>query len=359
VGIIDRYIVRLYLSFFVGGLLVFVTLFLTVDAVGFGLRHADAGLATLIRYYLYFMPTVIYQMVPVACLLATVFTLTTLNRNGELVALYSVGVGLGRVCLPILITVAAVAVIAFGVGDQLLPRSTQQKNYVEYVELKKRPGLYSTITTNKIWYRSENVLFNIKTLDAVASKAQGLTLYYFDAAWNLVQMVTAGTVEIKGSDWKLNDGTVTLFATDSSFPLTKSFDKKSIVMNEEVADIQSTANSAEVMSLGSLKKFIARNKEAGLETLRYEVDYHAKFSFASAALVMSFLGIPFSVRRQRSGGNAVAIGVCLALAFVYWALYSSGITLGQHGSLPPFLAAWAPNLIMSVAAGWLFLRLRQ
>ncbi|MGE0762205.1 MAG: LPS export ABC transporter permease LptG [Bdellovibrionales bacterium] len=358
-NLIDRYISRLFLTYFVVGLAVFVTLFLAVDAMNFAVRNSDAGAGPLIRYYLYYLPTVIYQMVPVACLMSTVFTVSALNKSNELVALYSVGMGLLRVSVPILVLVAVISVLAFGVNDQVFPRLAQRKNYVEYVEIKKRPGLYSTVNTNKIWYRSENVLFNIKTLDALASKAQGLTLYYFDAAWNLVQLITAKSVDIKGTQWELHEGTVTLFVEDTSFPLTKSFPTKTVVMNEDVADIQTASNSSEVMSLNSLSKFIARNKEAGLDTLRYEVDYYAKFGFASAALVMSLLGLPFSVRRQRSGGHALSIGLCLALAFSYWTLYSSGVTMGQHGAIPPVLAALGPSVFMAGVAAWLLLRLKQ
>ena len=358
-NLIDRYISRVFLRYFAAGLIVFVTIFLAVDAMTFALRNADAGVATLVRYYLFYLPTVVYQMVPVACLLSTVFTITTLNRGNELVALYSVGMGLFRVSAPILELVAVISVIAFFVSDQVLPRLAQKKNYVEYVEIKKKPGLYSTVNTNKIWYRSENVLFNIKTLDAKAARAQGLSLYYFDSTWNLVQLVTAKEVQIQGTKWNLSNGTVTLFAEDTSFPLTKSFMDKTLVMNEDVADIQSTANSSEIMSLSSLRKFINRNKEAGLDTLRYEVDYYAKFGFATAALVMSLLGVPFSVRRQRSGGSIMSIGLCLSLAFAYWALYSSGVTLGQHGSVAPILAAWGPSILMGVLGWWLILRLRQ
>lgn len=358
-SLVDRYISKMFLGYFAVGLGVFVTLFLAVDAMNFAVRHAEAGASPLIRYYVYYLPAIIYQMVPVACLLATVFTITALNKSNELVALYSVGLSLLRVSLPILIWVVFISVISFGVHDQIMPRLAQKKNYVEYVEIKKRPGLYSTVNTNKIWYRSENILFNIKTLDTEDSKAQGLTLYYFDAAWNLVQTLTAEVVEIVGNRWELHRGTLTLFNLENSFPLTKSFETKTIVMNEEVADIQSTANTAEVMSLNTLNKFISKNKEAGLDTLNYEVDYFGKFGFASAALVMSLLGIPFSVNRQRSGGHALSIGLCLGLAFVYWALYSSGLTMGRYGALPPFVAALAPSLLMAGIAGRLLLRLKQ
>ncbi len=148
------------------------------------MRNADAGTGALIRYYSYHTPTIIYQLIPVACLMAVLFTLSQLNKTNELTALYSVGMSLRRIAMPILISVAVVCVLSFLLGDQVLPRLIQKRNYVEFVEIKKRPGLYSTVKTNKIWFRTENILFNIKTLNPETATAQGITLYYFDPTGN-------------------------------------------------------------------------------------------------------------------------------------------------------------------------------
>lgn len=357
--LIDRYILKLFLLYLLAGLLVFVTLFLVADIMNFALRNADAGTTVLIKYYGYHIPGVIYQLFPVATLMATLFTLSSINRTNELTALYSLGMGLKRVAAPILSAVAVISVLAFVLSDQTLPRLTQKKNYVEYVEIKKRPGLYSTVKTNKIWFRTENILFNIQTLNPEAARAQGITLYYFDPEWKLTQLIAANEVEMKGNLWELKNGLVTLFAGESSFPLTKSFARKTITMNEDVSDIQSTANSSDIMSLKELGRFIERNKEAGLETVRYEVDYHAKFGFAFAGLVMSLVGVPFSVNRERSGGNFINLVICLALAFAYWVAYSSSLTLGQHGYIPPMVAAWVPNFLMAGIALFLIRRMRR
>ncbi len=357
--LIDRYILKLFLLYLVGAVLIFVTLYLTVDAMSFAVRHADAGSGALLKYYSYHTPWIIYQLMPVACLAATLFTLSTLNKTNELTALFSMGMSLRRVAAPILISVALVSVAVFGVGDQVLPRLIQKRNYVEYVEIKKRPGLYSTVKTNKIWFRTENILFNIKTLSPETASAQGITLYYFDPAWQLTQLIAAKSVVMRDNMWDLKDGLVTLFASESSFPLTRSFATKTITMNEDLKDIQATSNSSDIMSLRELSRFIDRNKEAGLDTLRYEVDYHAKFGFAFAAVVMSLVGVPFSVGRARSGGTFMSVGICLLLAFLYWVAYSSGLTLGEHAVLPPVVAAWGPNLLAVTAAIFFLKRLKR
>ena len=355
----DRYILKLFVGYLLAGLVVFVTLFMAVNFMTFAMQHPDAATSSLVKYFAYHTPGVVYQLMPVICLMATLFTLSSLNKSNELTALFSVGISLSRIAAPMLITVFILSGLTFWVGDRVLPGFAQKKNYVEFVEIRKRPGLYSTVKTNKIWYRSENALFNIKVLNPQTNKAQGLTLYYFDSAWKLIQLITAKEVDMRGSVWELKDGLVTIFAPESSFPLTKSFNTKVLSMNEDLGDIQSTSNSSDIMSLNQLSRFIERNKEAGLDTLRYEVDYHAKFGFAFAGVVMCLLGVPFSVSRARSGGAVASLGICLALAFGYWAAYSSALTLGVHGAIPPIVAAWGPNILAVSLAIFFLLRSKR
>lgn len=358
VGIIDRYIAKLFLGFFLGGLIVFVTLFVTVDFMSNFVR-SDAPFQAIVSYYLLSLPSLVYQMMPVACLMGVVFTLGTLGKSNELVALFASGMSLARVSLPILSLVVLISSISFFLNDRVVPILNQKKNYVLFVEIQKKPGLYSTVKTDRIWYRSGNALYNIKTLQPEASTAMGLTMYQFDNTWRLAQMITAQLVQLEGTTWNLSKGTVTVFPTETNVPMTQAFEKKKITVAEDAKDIQSSGRTTESLSLKELGRFIKRNKESGLDTLTYEVDYHAKFGFAMAAFVMSLIGIPFSVGSARAGSAAFGAGVTIGLAFAYWAFYSSGLTLGKHGALPPIAAAWAPNVLMSGLAIFLLLRMRR
>ena len=138
--LIDRYILKLFVTFLIAGVVVFVTLFLTVNVMSFLLRNPDVATSSLIKYFAFDTPSVIYQLTPVACLMATLFTLSGLSKSNELTALFSMGVGLTRVALPILGAVAVVSAASFALGDQVLPRLMQKRNYVDYVEIKNGPG---------------------------------------------------------------------------------------------------------------------------------------------------------------------------------------------------------------------------
>ncbi|XGC79909.1 LPS export ABC transporter permease LptG [Bdellovibrio bacteriovorus] len=356
---IDRYTSWLFWGYFIGGLLVFLTVFTAVDAMSTMVSYPGVAPSALIKYYLYSFPEIVSKLLPVACLLGTILTLSSLNKANELVALFAAGMSLIRITFPILLWVLLISAIGYMATDRLLPQATKQKNYILYYDLKKEPHRFSTIKTDKIWYRSKNSIFNIQTLNAKGDKAQGLTMYFFNEAWDLVQMITARQVNIEGAQWVLEEGAVTIFSKDSSFPLTSQFKRKSIVMAEDSKDLQSAGATANMMSQKELDHFINKNKAAGLDTVAYEVDYHAKISFAFAGLVMCLLGIPFSVGKARSGGTMLNVGICLALVFAYYVFYSSGITLGQHGTVPPVVAAWTPNILMTLVALVLLKRLKR
>jgi lipopolysaccharide export system permease protein len=353
--IIDRFIGKMFLSFFAAGLVVFSVIFLVADFTSTVARFG-VGTGVLIRFYANYLPTVIYQMVPVGCLVATIFTVSTLNKSNELVALYSFGLSLARICMPILVFVGLISVLAFWVGDRVLPVTMRNRNYIYYVEMKKKPDLFSTVKQDRIWYRSNNVIFNIGVFRPEESIAQGLTMYYFDEAWKLVQLVRARDVAINRSSWTMRDGTVTLFTEDSSFPLTRQFKEKTVSMSEDLADITTSRPSSEAMTVKELKRYIDRNRAIGLDTRSFEVDYQGKFAFAFAGFVLAILGLPFSTRSQRAGGAMMNIAIVAGMALVYWILFSACLSLGKHGTLPPLVAAWGPNLAFFGAAAYLLKR---
>lgn len=354
----DRYIAKIFTAYFFSGLLVFITLFVSVDYMS-SLSSFQVPFGVILQYYGFYLPSVVHQIMPMACLLATLFTFGNLQKHNELTALFSAGMSLARVSTPILVLNAFIAATVFYIGDQVMPAFAKKKNYVYLVDIVKQPGLYSMVKENKIWYRSKESLFNIKTLNIKKRQAQQLTLYNFDRDWNLVQLITAQEVALEPEQWILTKGTITLFTEDSSFPLSQTFEKKTISIGEDIADLQIDSGTVDALTQKDLKRFISKNKEAGLDTVHYEVDYHAKFSFAAAPFLLSLLAIPFSLFGPRSSGRTLKIAKCIGLAFFYWAMHSSSITLGRHGVLLPSVAAWGANVLIGVIAAILLLRIRK
>lgn len=356
---VDRYILGLFWGFFVAALMVLVILFLATDAMSLMVRSADVPLGSFLSYYSYFLPEIIHKMIPVSCVIATVLTISTLNKGSELIALFAVGMSLFRVSRFLFVSILLISLIDYGLSDQVVPAFTKRKNFIYYTDIVKNPGKFQTVKTDKIWYRSKNSIYNIKTLNADGHTAFGLTLYFFDEHWKLMQLLTAETVKMTGENWILLDGTVSVFEETSSFPLFDRFKEKKITMQQDAQDLSSTGQTSDLLTQNELKQYISKNKDAGLDTTSFEVEYHTKFSFSLAGLVMSLLALPFSVGQTRGGGMVKNIGVCLGLVLGYWIFFSSTQAIGNHGLLPAFFAAWIPNVVMSGVGALFLLRLNK
>ena len=91
-SVIDRYIAKEFLKYFAASIIIFVTLFTAVDMLT-TIWQYKADSTVLWAFYLYQVPAKIYQMIPVSCLMATIFTVSIMSRNNELVSLFYIIIG--------------------------------------------------------------------------------------------------------------------------------------------------------------------------------------------------------------------------------------------------------------------------
>ena len=88
---------------------------------------------------------------------------------------------------------------------------------------------------------------------------------------------------------------------------------------------------------------------------------HTKFQGRLAApwtcLVVVLIAIPFGAA---SGRRNVFVGVAssILICFIYFILQQLGLALGTGGYVPPWLAAWFPNLSFGLVGLWMTARVR-
>ena len=76
------------------------------------------------------------------------------------------------------------------------------------------------------------------------------------------------------------------------------------------------------------------------------VEVQRKFSIPFACLVFAALGVPLGIQPSRSV-HSRGFSVSLVLIFVYYLLLTFGQNLGERGALPPVVAVWLPNVVLS------------
>jgi lipopolysaccharide export system permease protein len=352
---LDRYIALIFIKNLFFALLALSVLFI-FQAMFSDLYDHHYSVDQILIYHFMNLPMVVVQMAAPSVLLATVMTLSGLARTHELIACYSIGIGLKRIMLVILILVLFVSFGNLVMQDRVLPTAFRARTNYKWHVMEKREDFFLDIKRDKVWYRSKNLVYNLQRFDSQSRTIYGMSVYTFDDNFNLIQMVGAEKAEYSPQGWKLIHGTVTVFSPDDPFPLTQSFAEKEMQIAETPKDFQEIEKEVDGLRFKELKHYIDRMKEAGADTKNYEVKYHSRMSLSLIPIVMCFLAVPFSIGSRREGGLAKDLGICLVFTFFYWLFYSVGLSLGTNGALPPWLAAWLPSTIFVVLAATLIVR---
>ncbi|HUP55821.1 MAG TPA: LPS export ABC transporter permease LptG [Bdellovibrionota bacterium] len=352
---LDRYLAGIFIRNFLLALAAMVSLFLFQALLGEMIDRVYPP-NQIVYYNLLNIPQILVQMAPPAVLLATVMTLSGLARTNELVACFSIGLGLKRLVALFVTMVFMICCLMLIFQDRILPPTYRKRTTYKMREMEKKQDFFLDVKQDKIWYRSQNLIYNLQRFDQQTKTIFGMSVYTFDKGFNLVQVIDAEKAEFTSKGWRLMNGTTTTFSKGEPFPATTRFDEKALQIAETPTDFQEIEKEVKGLRLKELAQYIGRMKAAGADTKSYEVDFHSRISLSFIPFVMCFLGIPFSTRGRREGGMAKDLGFCLGITFFYWLFYSVGLSLGTNGALAPWLAAWLPSAIFGGLAAYLISR---
>ncbi|MGZ3696175.1 MAG: LPS export ABC transporter permease LptG [Bdellovibrionota bacterium] len=343
-SILDRYIAREFWKGLVAAMATFLVLYLGVDTVRQGLRD-DIPPAYALQFTFYQLPEVLVLLLPAACLMGTLICLSGLARRNELTAMYASGISLARIAFVVLSLVFMLCCVSFVVTDRIVPPLAKLRAHLYRTEILKKPDLQTDIKQNKIWYRSRNLIYNLRSFEPRINRISGISIYTFNDNFDLIQQIEAETADYAEGKWLLSKGLITLFDDKSGYPMTRRFATQSLTLNESPTDFSEIEKEVETLRLKNLWHYIQRNKDAGIDTKSYEVVFWSKISLALVPLVMALLGIPFATQHHRSASVARDISLCFLIVLVYWLLFSASLSIGKSGRIPPLWAAWGPNLM--------------
>ncbi|HTL12322.1 MAG TPA: LPS export ABC transporter permease LptG [Bdellovibrionota bacterium] len=354
--ILARYISGIFVRNFILAVLGLTALF-TFQSLITELLDLNYPARQTVIYEMLKIPETFVQMCPPAVMIATVLTLAGLNRTHELIAMYSIGVGLSQIATVVFALVFMISCFNLVLQDRILPPVYRKRMGYYWTVMKGQPDFFLDVKQNKIWYRSNNLIYSLRTFDSRSRSIQGMTVYEFDKGFRLVHVIEADQARyIPGGGWKLEDGITTKLPPGDEFPVTEKFGERDLKIAQTPDDFLEIGKRVSGLRLKELSRYIDMLRQTGIDTKGSEVTFHSRISLSFIPLVMAFLAIPFSVRSRREGGTGRDLALCLAITFFYWIFYSIGLSLGTKGALPPWLAAWLPSLIFMGAAAVLISR---
>lgn len=349
---------RLYLKefFILLGLLVIglSLIFSLIDLTGKmqGFLPGKPSPLNLTLYAIYIMPKFFLYLLPMSVLISGMFIFSQASRRKEILAVKAAGGKLRSLFYPFIAAGIALCVLAFLVGEFVVPGFTRQAlGMKDYLEGNAKKVVFDS---GMLWLRSsDGSPVKIDVYNTEKKVAKGISIFVIGNNV-LKERIAADRAFWDGKTWVLED--VTVARIDSGI-----IEKLPSLAygNLESPDLfVQGIRTTEEMDIAELYRYMQKMKAAGFRNIKLAVDINSKVSFPLITIFMMMLGISLALR-MGSSGAFLSAGLGLLISLIYGFSYTFFLSMGYAGILHPMLAAWIMPGAFSLLSLYLFLTIPE
>ncbi len=352
-NLLDRYIIKQFLSTVVFSLIALYFIFLVVSLMDNLDDFLDAGVKSIIivQYYLYYFPEILKLLTPISMLLATIFSIGRLSNLNEITAMKTGGLSLLRLITPLIILSSFISGIHLYFSGWVVPKTTQSKIEIEQKYLKKSNDKSGPIS-NLYIRNSQNTNLSIDNYDTKSRKGRVLALDSFSLNQNPKLFTRIKAKEFAWDSikriWNLSDVTINYYDTNDRKAVFKRYlANMNINLNFDYKQLASIRKSISEMTYSELDLYLKLQKEGGKDIRKELTSYYGEWAYPFASVIIVLFVVPLASQKKR-GGIAVQIATALVITFVYLIFTKVGQSIGTATNLNPLLSAWLANIIFFI-----------
>ncbi len=355
IRILDRYVTREFLRLFILFSLAAPLLFVLGDWTDNIDTYTERQLATsrVLLGYAYKLPQFILFSLPIASLIATVFTVSAMTRHSEMSAAKAGGISFYRATfmLPVMGVLVTLAGLALA---ELVPITL-----VRAAELFGERTGYMGSRSDFVYRAADGAVYGIRRLDLDSRRIDQLTIdlegngtttptfseYARQAAWDSI------------NGWTLTDGYLRILWPGQPERAVRFERMRPIRLHERPEELLAEPKEPDEMRYAELGRFIGALRRSGGKPFKLMFSQAERIAIPVATLIIILFGTPLANSTSR-GGPAYGIGISLGITIVYLMLFNMLKAVAEAGTIDPLLAAWIPNMLFAVAAAFFTVRVR-
>ena len=359
--LLDRYVLRTFLHAYAYCIAAFVSIWLVFDISDNISTFLDdrISLALVTQYYLTQLPQIFVILLPVSLLLALLFSLGRMSRTNEIVSMLTAGVSIPRIILPLVGMGFITALVSGALNYSLAPKAelTRKTFFEEVRDSGREAGINGQIFRN----RSEARTWFIQRFRPERNEFITVQVLQQDEQENIEKnyMATRALYHEDKRAWELQ--LVKVVTYDDGGNIIDELLAESLLMpewKETPFRLASSTMRAEFLSLGELRDYLRFNADFPASLLApFATHFQYRMALPWMCVIVVFLAAPLAIVFSRRGilsSVAAAIGLVFSMNF----LTHLFLALGEGARIPPWAAAWGPNILFA-SVGMLLLYIRS
>lgn len=341
---LDVYILKFFLSTLVVVVLTFGLTFVIINIIEELRDFIDhqVPLVQILEYYFYFSGWVIKSFLPMFIMISVLFSISTLSKRNEILAMKASGISLYRISAPILVMVLLLSAGHFYYNEYIFPPVNKKRLEIKNFTIEKKSKRSFTRMSNLKRQISPGSVYSLGSFNL--SQAQGLNLKLYKREKNkIVQLLTAEKLEYKDFRWLAINGQVRNFEGDK-FTFYE-FDSLTIPeIKDKPEDLAKKLGKPEDMGYDELKEYIDLLKRTGSPYVRESIDLKLKYAFPVSSFIVVLLCIPYAINNKK-GGIAVSLSTGALISLIYFVTFKILQSMGYSEKIPELVAVWGINAL--------------
>jgi lipopolysaccharide export system permease protein len=113
-------------------------------------------------------------------------------------------------------------------------------------------------------------------------------------------------------------------------------------------------NVAKEQNFLQLVKYLAVKKDIPDDVRQsMKIELYDKIALPVTTIVFVLIGVPLAITPPRVRYNRGFL-FSILIIFFYYLIRALSVSFGEAGALPPVIAAWLPNMIITIFGTWLY-----
>jgi len=331
-----------------------------LDDIGRGTYRLPHAVA----FVLLGLPAHVYELMPIAALIGTIYALAQFASNSEFTAMRAAGLGRRQALSTIALIGSVFAVLTALVGEGLAPPADRLAQKLRLTSIgasvggQFRSGLWLKDSVRQAGGEVERLRFvNVGEL-LPDGTLRDVRVFEFDAQMRLSELLEARRARYAPPEgWQLQEVESTRFdelSLPGDAPLVRtaqSSETQRLWHSELTPSLLGVLLvQPDRMSAAALYRYVRHLQENRQDAAQYEIALWKKIVYPLAVIVMMALALPFGYLQARAGGIGYKVfaGVMLGIAFHFLnGLFSH---LGLLNTWPPIVSVSVPSVAAFVLA---------
>lgn len=350
--LLRRLIWREWLKALLAAVSILFLLFSVAEIIS-GLLRTSVTASEVFVNYLLSLPFIFSKIIPLSCMLASLFSFQRLRGCSELMAIFASGLSRKKFVLFVLQIASIITIVQFINVFYLDPfcKELHKKIIVDggrkFKKARSKGLLTSVINSGRIWYRSDKYYISYTIYDKNQKALIQPTFFYFDENNENTKMIKAErAIGNEQGIWTLSRAQMIKNISGDSFPELQTQKELRLSLEEVPSDFDRVDNDLNTLGPTALFQFILQIRKSGISANEYEIFFLGKIVDSIICLIFALIPatIIFSLGQRNSsfGRNVLFI---LLFTLSYWTLYSTTLALGNSTKIPSLAAAFAAPLL--------------